>query len=35
MRLKGLPKWQHIQDYWVEKEALPGIDLEDEIFPYR
>jgi cation diffusion facilitator CzcD-associated flavoprotein CzcO len=23
------PEWQHTQDYWVEKEALPAADLDD------
>ncbi len=29
------PEWQHTQDYWLEKEELPKIDLEDEAFVYR
>ncbi len=28
------PEWQHTQDYWREKEDIPGIDLEDEVFEY-
>ena len=23
------PEWQHTQDYWLEKELLPAIDLDD------
>jgi cation diffusion facilitator CzcD-associated flavoprotein CzcO len=23
------PEWQHTQDYWVEKDALPATDLDD------
>ena len=23
------PEWQHTQDYWHEREALPAIDLDD------
>ena len=23
------PEWQHTQDYWFEKDALPNADLED------
>jgi len=23
------PEWQHTQDYWVEKDTLPAIDLDD------
>jgi cation diffusion facilitator CzcD-associated flavoprotein CzcO len=28
------PEWQHNQDYWVEKDAIPAIDLEDGAFRY-
>lgn len=28
------PEWQHTQDYWHEKEDLPAIDLDSEIFEY-
>jgi cation diffusion facilitator CzcD-associated flavoprotein CzcO len=28
------PEWQHTQDYWAEKDALPGIDLDDPAFLY-
>jgi cation diffusion facilitator CzcD-associated flavoprotein CzcO len=28
-------EWQHTQDYWVEKDELPEIDLEDPIFVYK
>lgn len=23
------PEWQHLHDYWAEKDAIPAIDLED------
>jgi cation diffusion facilitator CzcD-associated flavoprotein CzcO len=29
------PEWQHTQDYWVEKEAIPAIDLADKAFVYE
>lgn len=29
------PEWQHTQDYWAEKIAIPEIDLEDPVFDYR
>lgn len=28
------PEWQHSQDYWVEKDELPKIDLDDAAFVY-
>lgn len=28
------PEWQHTQDYWAEKDALPAIDLDDAAFVY-
>ena len=28
------PQWQHTQDYWAEKEAIPQIDLDDGAFQY-
>jgi cation diffusion facilitator CzcD-associated flavoprotein CzcO len=28
------PEWQHTQDYWVEKDELPAIDLDGEEFVY-
>jgi cation diffusion facilitator CzcD-associated flavoprotein CzcO len=28
------PEWAHSQDYWREKEELPGVDLDDPIFVY-
>ena len=28
------PEWRHTQDYWLEKDALPAIDLDDEAFVY-
>ena len=27
--------WQHTQDYWAEREEMPEIDLDDEIFCYK
>jgi hypothetical protein len=29
------PEWQHTQDYWAEKIAIPEIDLEDPVFEYE
>ena len=28
------PEWAHTQDHWVEKDALPAIDLDDAAFRY-
>ena len=28
------PEWAHTQDHWLEKDALPGIDLDDAAFRY-
>lgn len=28
------PEWQHSQDYWTEKELLPGADLDDGCLIY-
>jgi len=28
-------EWQHTQDYWVEKDALPGADLDDGCLLYE
>lgn len=28
------PEWQHTQDYWAERTAIPAIDLDDEAFEY-
>jgi cation diffusion facilitator CzcD-associated flavoprotein CzcO len=28
------PEWQHTQDYWAEKEAIPAIDLDAKEFVY-
>jgi cation diffusion facilitator CzcD-associated flavoprotein CzcO len=28
------PEWQHTQDYWTEKDALPAIDLDDGCLRY-
>lgn len=27
-------EWQHTQDYWREKDAVPAIDLDDPVFVY-
>jgi cation diffusion facilitator CzcD-associated flavoprotein CzcO len=29
------PEWQHTQDYWAEKDVLPGIDLDGKEFVYE
>lgn len=29
------PEWRHTQDYWLEKDTLPAIDLDDEAFVYK
>lgn len=29
------PEWQHTQDYWAEKDALPAINLDDKAFVYK
>ena len=29
------PEWQHTQDYWSERERIPAIDLDDEVFRYN
>jgi len=29
------PEWQHTQDYWAEREAIPAIDLDDAAFVYE
>ena len=29
------PEWQHTQDYWLEKDQLPAIDLDDTAFVYE
>ncbi|MBW2288381.1 MAG: NAD(P)/FAD-dependent oxidoreductase [Deltaproteobacteria bacterium] len=29
------PDWQHTQDYWAERDDIPAIDLEDDIFEYE
>ena len=29
------PEWQHTQDYWLEKDELPKIDLADAAFAYK
>jgi cation diffusion facilitator CzcD-associated flavoprotein CzcO len=28
------PEWQHSQDYWMEKDQSPSIDLNDKAFAY-
>jgi cation diffusion facilitator CzcD-associated flavoprotein CzcO len=27
--------WQHTQDYWLEKDTLPTVNLDDKLFVYR
>jgi cation diffusion facilitator CzcD-associated flavoprotein CzcO len=27
--------WQHSQDYWSEKEVLPKVNLDDDLFSYK
>lgn len=29
------PEWQHTQDYWHEKDTLPEIGLDSEVFAYE
>jgi cation diffusion facilitator CzcD-associated flavoprotein CzcO len=29
------PEWQHTQDYWAEREAIPAIDLDGAEFEYE
>jgi cation diffusion facilitator CzcD-associated flavoprotein CzcO len=29
------PEWQHTQDYWTEKDALPALDLDDGCLVYE
>jgi cation diffusion facilitator CzcD-associated flavoprotein CzcO len=29
------PEWQHTQDYWYEKDALPAVDLDDGCLVYE
>jgi cation diffusion facilitator CzcD-associated flavoprotein CzcO len=29
------PEWQHTQDYWWEKDALPAVDLDDGCLRYE
>lgn len=29
------PEWQHSQDYWMEKDALPAVDLDDGCLVYE
>ncbi|MGB5094106.1 MAG: NAD(P)/FAD-dependent oxidoreductase [Parvibaculum sp.] len=29
------PEWQHTQDYWLEKDELPTIDLDEAAFHYE
>ena len=28
------PEWQHSQDYWMEKDQIPSIDLNDKAFAF-
>jgi len=30
-----IPEWQHSQDYWTEKDALPAADLDDGCLVYE
>lgn len=27
-------EWQHTQDYWSDRDALPAVDLDDDVFVY-
>jgi hypothetical protein len=27
--------WQHTQDYWAERDELPKVSLDDELFVYK
>ncbi len=29
------PEWQHTQNYWLEKDEIPDIDLDDPVFVYQ
>ena len=29
------PEWAHTQDYWIEKDALPAVDLDDGCLVYE
>lgn len=29
------PEWQHTQDYWAERDDIPAIDLDDDVFEYE
>ena len=29
------PEWRHTQDYWKEKDELPGADLDDGCLVYE
>ncbi|MEQ9314246.1 MAG: NAD(P)/FAD-dependent oxidoreductase, partial [Henriciella sp.] len=29
------PEWQHTQDYWHEKDTLPEVDLDGDLFVYE
>jgi cation diffusion facilitator CzcD-associated flavoprotein CzcO len=29
------PQWQHTQDYWLEKDTVPAINLDDPVFVYE
>lgn len=33
-RRLAVPTWQHTQDYWVEKDELPAVDLDDGCLRY-
>jgi cation diffusion facilitator CzcD-associated flavoprotein CzcO len=34
-RRLDVPEWQHTQDYWTEKDALPAADLDDGCLVYE
>jgi hypothetical protein len=29
------PEWQHTQDYWIDKDVFPAIDLDEAILVYE
>jgi len=29
------PEWRHTQDYWLEKDTIPAIDLDEAAFVYK
>lgn len=34
-RIGDRPEWRHSQDYWMEAEDIPSIDLDGPEFVYR